>query len=228
MPEPIEPIRIAHFSDILCIWAYVGEIRLTELKETFPTQVAFEYHFVEIFGNQDKLIKRWQERGGLAAYNKHVLSVAAKFDHIEVHPDIWTTEIPASSTACHLFLHAIKLLEQKSVIDPAANLYAQAIWRCREAFFRDLANISQRSVLLEIAEDLKLPIAAIETEINSGAAFAQLVQNLDHVKDYGVSVSPTLIFNEGRQRLSGNVGYRVIQANIQELLHNPPDELSWC
>jgi len=43
-----------------------------------------------------------------------------------------------------------------------------------------------------------------------------------------VSVSPTLIFNEGRQRLNGNVGYRVIEANIRELLHNPPGEESWC
>lgn len=37
-------------------------------------------------------------------------------------------------------------------------------------------------------------------------------------------VSPTLIFNEGRQRLNGNVGYRVIEANIRELRHNPPGE----
>jgi hypothetical protein len=43
-----------------------------------------------------------------------------------------------------------------------------------------------------------------------------------------VTVSPTLIFNEGRQRLNGNVGYRVIEANIRELLHNPSGELSWC
>lgn len=37
-------------------------------------------------------------------------------------------------------------------------------------------------------------------------------------------VSSTLIFNEGRQRLNGNVGYRVIEANIRELLHNLPEE----
>lgn len=224
-----ESIRIEYFSDILCIWAYAGDIRLTHLQENFPTQVVIDYHFVEIFGNtQEKLSKRWQDRGGLVAYGQHVLSVAAKFEHIQVHPEIWTKNIPPSSTACHLFLHAIKLLENKALIDPTANLYAQAIWRCREAFFKNLANISQRAVLLSIAEDLKLPIAAIEAEINAGAAYAQLTENLDRVKTYGVSVSPTLIFNEGRQRLSGNVGYRVIQANIQELLHNPPGELSWC
>ena len=32
----------------------------------------------------------------------------------------------------------------------------------------------------------------------------------------------------GRQTLFGNVGYRVISANIEELLHQPSGEASWC
>jgi predicted DsbA family dithiol-disulfide isomerase len=83
-------------------------------------------------------------------------------------------------------------------------------------------------VQLELAEELGLPIAAIQEQIDSGEAYAQLSKDLDLVKEHTVSVSPTLIFNEGRQRLNGNVGYRVIEANIRELLHNPPDEQSWC
>ena len=34
--------------------------------------------------------------------------------------------------------------------------------------------------------------------------------------------------NEGRQLLAGNVGYRVIEANIRELLDTPGDQQSWC
>jgi hypothetical protein len=35
--------------------------------------------------------------------------------------------------------------------------------------------------------------------------------------------------NEGRQKLFGNVGYRIVEANIQELLREPnPDLASWC
>jgi predicted DsbA family dithiol-disulfide isomerase len=55
-----------------------------------------------------------------------------------------------------------------------------------------------------------------------------LSKDFDLIKEHQVSVSPTLIFNEGRQRLNGNVGYRVIEANIRELLNNPPNEQSWC
>ena len=80
----------------------------------------------------------------------------------------------------------------------------------------------------QIAESLGLSSAAIQAQIDSGEAYAQLSKDFDLVKEYSVTVSPTLVFNEGRQRLNGNVGYRVIEANIRELLHNPPGEHSWC
>ncbi len=80
----------------------------------------------------------------------------------------------------------------------------------------------------DIAEKLGLPIDLIQAQIDSGAAYARLSEDFDLVKEHTVTVSPTLIFNEGRQRLNGNVGYRVIEANIRELLNNPPGEQSWC
>ena len=30
------------------------------------------------------------------------------------------------------------------------------------------------------------------------------------------------------QMLTGNVGYRVLEANVRELLHNPGGQQSWC
>jgi predicted DsbA family dithiol-disulfide isomerase len=101
-------------------------------------------------------------------------------------------------------------------------------WAFREAFFTKLADISDRQVQFEIAKKLKLPKKAIQSFIDSGEAYASLSKDMELVKEHNVTVSPTLIFNEGRQRLNGNVGYRVIEANIRELLHNPPDENSWC
>ncbi len=45
----------------------------------------------------------------------------------------------------------------------------------------------------------------------------------------GVKGSPTMILNQGRQKLFGNLGYRIIEANIEELLREPdPDQASWC
>ena len=40
--------------------------------------------------------------------------------------------------------------------------------------------------------------------------------------------SPSFVLNEGRQTLFGNVGYRVLQANVEELLNRPDTDASWC
>lgn len=225
----MEPVRIFYFSDVLCVWAYIAQIRMDELKANFEDRVAIAYHFVPVFGNaREKLENRWRDRGGLKAYSDHVHEVVQKFDHVTVHPEIWVRVIPPSSTSCHLFLHAIQLLETKGILDPSDRNFKQAVWAFREAFFTRLADISDRKTQFELAETLGLPTAAIQAQIDSGAAYAQLSRDFDLVKEQTVTVSPTLIFNEGRQRLNGNVGYRVIEANIRELLNNPAGEQSWC
>jgi predicted DsbA family dithiol-disulfide isomerase len=225
----MEPIRIFAFSDVLCIWAYIAQIRLDELKTNFKEKIEIDHHFVSIFGTaQEKLENRWHDRGGLKGYSNHVQEIAQKFSHATVHPELWIKVAPPSSTSCHLFLHAIQLLETKGLIEKEHFILDHAIRAFREAFFARLENVADRRVQFALAESLGLPIAAIEAEINSGEAYAELSKDFELVKEYGVTVSPTLILNEGRQRLLGNVGYRVMEANIRELLHSAPGEASWC
>jgi predicted DsbA family dithiol-disulfide isomerase len=225
----MEPIRISYFSDVLCVWAYIAQIRINELEANFTDKISIDYHFVSIFGNaREKLETRWRDKGGLQGYSNHVKEVVKKFDHINLHPEIWTTVTPASSTSCHLFLHAIQLLEIKGIIPRSERIFEKTIWAFREAFFKNLEDISDRKVQLAIAKKLGLKSKVIQAQIDSGEAYALLSKDFDLVKEHTVNVSPTLIFNEGRQRLNGNVGYRVIEANIRELLHNPPNEQSWC
>jgi len=225
----MKPIRISYFSDVLCVWAYIAQIRIEELKTAFPDNIEIDYHFVPVFGNaHEKLENGWRDRGGLAGYSNHVKEIGRKFEHITVHPDIWTHDIPASSMSSHLFLRAVQLLEVKELVPKSDRVLERTAWAFREAFFTQLANVGDRKVQLTIAESLKLPINAIKAAIDSGEAYAQLAKDAELVKEHNVTVSPTLIFNEGRQRLNGNVGYRVIEANIRELLHNPAGEQSWC
>jgi predicted DsbA family dithiol-disulfide isomerase len=67
----MEPIRILYFSDLLCVWAYIAQIRLDELKTTFQDKIEIEHHFVPVFGNaRQKLELRWGERGGLQGYSE--------------------------------------------------------------------------------------------------------------------------------------------------------------
>ncbi|WP_246439391.1 DsbA family oxidoreductase [Teredinibacter franksiae] len=100
--------------------------------------------------------------------------------------------------------------------------------KMRRAFFVEARDISNRMELLAIAEQSGLPIDVIRTSVDSGKAHASICSNMYKSVELGVKSSPTLIFNEGRQKLSGNVGYRIIEANIRELLENPAGQQSWC
>lgn len=218
-------IRIQHYSDVLCVWAYVAQARLTELDAAFEGDIVVDHHWFQVFGDvHAKLYANWREKGGAAGYSAHVREIVARFGHVPVHPDIWQRSMPTSSMPAHLMLCAIRLLDTAD----GKSRVAQVATAVRTAFFRDLIDVSQRAALLEIVEGCGIPAPRIEPLIDNGAAFAALSSDLDLARDNNIRASPTLLFNEGRQRLTGNVGYRVIEANVRELLQTAPGGQSWC
>lgn len=233
MPGHNCKIEISYFTDVLCIWAYIAQIRMDELQHNFAQQIQLKQHFIPVFGSVAlKTEQVWKHQGGLTAYNKHIHELVAKFPHIDVHPDIWLTNTPTTSGNSHLFLKAVQILEQRGELDSAddssTSLFEQTIWQFRLAFFKQLINISHYSEQATIAETLGLPLGKIEQLINNGEAFAALDEDFQLRDTHRVTGSPSLVFNEGRQLIYGNVGYRVIEANIQELLKQPDNQRSWC
>lgn len=230
-------MNIEYFSDALCVWAYAAQPRLNQLHHDFPGQINLQYRFIPLFAAaQQRIEAGWGEQGGLSAFNRHILQLTRPWDHLEVNSKVWLENPPTSSTLAHLFLKAIQLLQEAGHIssqpvpefDDRTQL-EEAIWRVRLTFFRDAGNISELSVLQEIASQLQLPKKPIERLLDNGEAHAALHLDMETKEQYQVSGSPTLVFNEGRQKLYGNVGYRIIKANVQELFHNPQHgEASWC
>jgi predicted DsbA family dithiol-disulfide isomerase len=218
----MKSVLIHHFSDVLCIWAYVAQARVDELCEVHGEEVQLDYHYVDVFGDvPGRITERWREKGGLAAYSEHVVGVASKFEHIELSEEVWSKVAPNSSTSCHQFLHALGL-----ACGPKA--MAETAWALRLAFFAHARDVSLRKTQFEIAEERCLHIGDIENELDSGAAMARVSRDLRKAREQNITVSPTLVFNEGRQMLKGNVGYRAIEANISELLSEPRPGHSWC
>jgi predicted DsbA family dithiol-disulfide isomerase len=222
-----QPLPIHHFTDVLCVWAYTCQVRIDELAQAEGDAISIERRFCSVFADaSDRLSKSWADRGGLAGYAKHVQSVVARFDHLTISDKAWAEVAPRSSLGAHIFLSAIRHLEGDVV---PSGTFAEACWAFRTAFFAEGRDIGQRSVQYEVAEQLELPIAAIEDCLADSSAHAELAADFDLAKKLDVSVSPTLVLNEGRQRLAGNVGYRVIAANVHELLRGPAgDDASWC
>ena len=231
-----EPVRISYFSDVLCVWAYAAQIRLDELKKEFGDKMELHYHFIPVFGDvEHKLEQVWKKKGGVAAFNTHVRSVCEGFPHLALHPQVWLSHTPKSSATGHLFLKAVQILEKDGEISAqpeidfdGRSLFEETIWQTRLAFFRDNRQIAEREVLLSIAESLGLPLDSIQSLMDNGDAMAQMCLDAELCKQHAVEGSPFYILNEGRQKLYGNVGYKIIAANVQEIISRPEAQASWC
>lgn len=222
------PIRISHFSDVLCIWAFISQVRVAELRANFRDEVEFDYRYFSVFGDvATKMSTQWADRGGRAGYAAHVQETAAKFEHVSIDPALWGSDAPASSMPAHLILCAARLVCADQGADGNRVLLGLD-HEIRRSFFVDRVDVANMSALLEICNRQGLDTSAVEVTLHSGQAHAALSGDMKLALDSGVRASPTLIFNEGRQMLTGNVGYRVMEANVRELIRHPLDQHSWC
>ncbi len=118
----------------------------------------------------------------------------------------------------HAIIKAITKTESKEMADDYCG-------HIRHAFFINALDISK---LEDIAQALNINWENVMAYFNDGHALADLYLDFSHALTYQVSISPAWVFNEGRQRLIGNVGYRVIEANLKELIEEKPMPQLWC
>jgi predicted DsbA family dithiol-disulfide isomerase len=226
--DEMAPVPILYFSDVLCVWAYVTQLRVDEVTRTHAGQVAIAHRFCSVFGDTAaKIGAGWADRGGFEGYADHVSDLIGAFPEATIDRRVWRKTRPASSMGPHLFLKAVQLAEAAGTCEAGA--FEQTTWDLRRAFFRDAFDIASADVQREIAARRGLASTAIEPFLRDGRAHAALARDYKDAETMGVQGSPSFVLNEGRQKLYGNVGYRIIEANIQELLRRPDAELaSWC
>jgi len=229
-------VHVSYFSDVLCVWAYASQVRLDELKRQFGSQIDLSYHFIPIFGcTAQRVGEGWRDRGGFPGYRKHVEGVFREFPQVDLGPAAWKGVVPASSAMSHHFLKAVQILEGESRISAETRddldgrtLFEETAWRIRLAFFRDGMDVSTLDGLMSIADELSLPTREIGAKLENGEAMAAMCRDVELRDQYRVEGSPTYVLNEGRQKLYGNVGYKIIEANVQEVLNRPEAPATWC
>ena len=226
-------VEVTYFSDFLCVWAYVSQARIDAIKEKFGDAVRIEHRFCSVFGDTARKINStWKDKGEYEGFNLHLREVAERFPHIKVHPEIWLKTRPLTSASTHLFVKAVQQWScefRATGSQPAPYILDSVMWAFRCAFFRDCRDISRWDIQCEIAEALGVDIGAIEERIHSGVAFARLAADYQDADKMRIEGSPSFVLNEGRQKLYGNVGFHLMEANIQELIRAPrTGEASWC
>ncbi|WP_167854739.1 DsbA family oxidoreductase [Mangrovimicrobium sediminis] len=215
-------IIVDYYSDVLCVWAWIAQPRLDELARQWQGRVTVNHHFVDVFGDAHRKIpERWGADDGYQRFNEHVRHCAEPFDASAVHERCWLDVQPRSSAQAHLLLRAVGLVA-------GAQALANLALVIRRAFFCEAQDVSDMELLLELAGEARIDVQALRDSLRDGSALAAYSSDLRRAADLGVRGSPTWILNEGRQTLYGNVGYRILHANIEELLSHPEDEASWC
>jgi protein-disulfide isomerase-like protein with CxxC motif len=214
----------------------VAEVRLDEVRKEFGSSVELEYRFIPIFGaTHHRIAEGRKNRGGYAGFGEHVRKVAEDFPHVSVNERVWSEVAPTTSSTAHEMLCAARLLTNEGVVDSARRdslsgrtLFEEATWQVRSAFFEHARDISDHDVLLDVLGQAGMPTAAIEAKLKSGEAMAEVCRDIELRDERKIEGSPTYYLNQGRQKLYGNVGYRVVSANLRELLEQPGHQASWC
>lgn len=215
-------LALTYYSDVLCVWAYISQARVDEVAVKFFDEVSIDYRFCSVFGDTaHKIGVGWAKRGGYEGFRNHLREAVSEFDHIKLHPEVWQRDRPASSTPAHLLIKAVQRVDERQC--------RAVLHELRLAFFERCLDISRRSVLMATLEVVGVSVNDVREAIDSGMAHADLEADRRDQQILMVQGSPTIILNEGRQKLYGNVGYGVIEANIMELLRSPvAGAASWC
>jgi predicted DsbA family dithiol-disulfide isomerase len=222
MSESTAPILIDYYTDVLCVWAWIAQPRLDELNKQWGKQIKIRHRYVDVFGDaSEKIPAQWGEHDGFDKFHDHVRHAAAPYEHTQIHSDIWTRVRPNSSITAHLFLKAVALAGNETQMDTMATTI-------RRQFFTQAANIGDIEILLDMSDELPVKREAILAALTDGRAMSALSTDMKSVKDNTIKGSPSWLLNNGRQILYGNVGYRILNSNIEELLNNPTEEASWC
>lgn len=227
MTQPEQTIPFSYWSDPLCVWAFIAQDKLDQILRQRGDLLSVDYRIIPVFGSIPHRFRvgAWAESGpeGRAAATRRV---AAMRGHGSVTGQVWLDDPPASSWPVGMAIKAAMALEADGQADAGSGAAYQ--WQLRRSFFEDNRNVARRSVMLEIAESLALPVPALEAMLDDGRAMAMLWE--DHLERERLKLrgSPTYVFDGGRAQLYGNFNYAILDTTISELARGLEAGCSAC
>jgi len=220
-------LSFGHWSDPLCIWAFVAQDTLDRLLAEMGSRLHVNYRVVPVFGSV-----RWRfekgpwASGGPSGRVEATRAIALSHGHPEVSGECWVQDRPASSWAPAAAIKAVTALELAGQLaDGTGGEYQR---RLRARFFVDNVNIARRSAQLALAEALAIPRAPIEQRLDDGSALAALWEDHWDKEQLKIQGSPSYVFDGGRAMLYGDFAYGVLHATVEELLRGAGPEGSAC
>ncbi len=192
------PVRVDVVSDVICPWCFLGKRRLDAALEALPEgSVAVQYRpFLldpsippEGMDRAEYIAQKFSDpeaaRRGSMALKEYGLAEGIRFEFDKI------TRTPNTVDAHRLILWALSPGVQPFVVDRLFQLY-----------FLEGADISERSVILQIAQEAGMDVGLVTDLFDKGTDKDRVMRDVGLAYRLGVTGVPTFILN-GRYGLVG-------------------------
>ena len=180
-------LRVTVFSDYICPFCYVGDVRLNRLREEFDLKVS--WCFVEIhpetalegepLQSLDVAPERWQKM--MEGLKEMAAEDGLSFDNFT---------FVANSAA------ALQLAEATKFLD--AEIFYRLHSRLFEAYFSQGQNIGDKDCLRKLALEAGLTESQFEAALSDESAVKRLAQYQAAATELSVRATPTFFIGESR------------------------------
>jgi putative protein-disulfide isomerase len=210
-------IEIIEFTDPVCTWCWGSEPVLRKLETHYGDQLRIGY----VMGGLVKDIRDFYDNfngiGGDAETSntrivKHWLEASERHG------------MPVKSEGFHLFSNEYPSTYPQNIAYKAAQMEDQTLAdrflrRMREASAAEARQTSRLEVLIELAAEVGLDVAAFIERMNDGSAEAAFEKDLQSTAEFGAQGFPTFLVKYGEKGilLRGYQRYATFQAVIKTL-----------
>lgn len=181
-------VSIDFIGDYICPWCYIAKVRLAKLKEKLAEEIQLEIH------SKPYLLYPDLPQGGLprSTFSKtgkpglgKALKIASKEEGIRLNYKL-IDRIPRTFEA-HRLTWLVKDIHQQYTL--ATSLY--------QAYFENGIHLEDRTALVQIAEEIKLPEKVIDQFLNTDKGTNEAKALIENYREGGIRAVPSLQFAEG-------------------------------
>lgn len=193
MIQAHKPVLLATvFSDYICPFCYVGDVRLDRLRDEFELRI--NWCFLEIHPDTPEQGMPLERLGYEPEVRQRMMDNLARMAEENGLP-LMDRDFTTNSHRALLLAEAAKTA--------GAEVFYRLHRRLFEAYFGEARNIGEEAVLRELARETGVSDTIVESAWSDPAFEQRLLQNLRAATELGVRATPT--FYIGAERIDGAV-----------------------
>jgi len=210
-------LEVLAFTDPVCTWCWGSEPVLRKLEVWYGDQVKLRY----VMGGLVKDIRAFYDSANDIGGDPERSNLQIARHWLEASE---RHGMPVRTNGFRLFTAETVSTYPQNIAFKAAeltnpSLASRFLRRMREASAAEARETGRREVLIELAGEIGLDVAAFVGHLNNGSAESAFNKDLELTRRYGVHGFPTFVFLSGKRelKLGGYQDFNAMQAVIHTL-----------